>query len=148
MLARPSACACSAEADLGTVVPPRLAHRDLRPWRPQYMPKLKKWTAILAKLREIFRRNKSQPVGRVIELINPILRGWVNYFAVGHSGRCFAFIADWVEKKIRRHMMRAKKRKGFGWKRWSGEWLYEVLGLFCDYRVRYYAPRPKVAPAR
>ena len=117
-------------------------------WRPQYTPKLKKRTGILAKLREIFRRNKSQPVGKEIELINPILRGWVNYFAVGHSGRCFAFIADWVEKKIRRHMMRAKKRKGFGWKRWSGEWLYEVLGLFSDYRVRYYAPRPKVAPAR
>jgi RNA-directed DNA polymerase len=117
-------------------------------WRPQYTPKLKKRTAILAKLREIFRRNKSQRVGRVIELINPILRGWVNYFAVGHSSRCFAFIADWVEKKIRRHMMRAKKRKGFGWKRWSREWLYDVLGLFSDYRVRYYAPVPKVAPAR
>src|SRR6266436_1273614 len=38
----------------------------------------------------------------MIELINPILRGWVNYFAVGHSGRCFSFIKDWVEKKIRR----------------------------------------------
>jgi len=123
----------------------RLVRSLKRAWRPQYMPKLKKRTAILAKLREIFRRNKSQPVGRVIELINPILRGWVNYFAVGHSGRCFTFIEDWVEKKIRRHMMRAKKRKGFGWKRWSREWLYEVLGLFCDYRVRYYAPSPKVA---
>jgi len=117
-------------------------------WRPQYTPKLKKRTAILAKLREIFRRNKSQRVGRVTELINPILRGWVNYFAVGHSSRCFAFIEDWVEKKIRRHMMRAKKRKGFGWKRWSREWLYDVLGVFSDYRVRYYAPVPKVAPAR
>ena len=83
----------------------------------------------------------------MIELINPIVRGWVNYFAVGHSGRCFTFIEDWVEKKIRRHMMRAKKRKGFGWKRWSRAWLY-VLGLFCDYRVRYYEPSPKVALAR
>ena len=117
-------------------------------WRPQYTPKLKKRTAILAKLREIFRRNTSQPTGEVIERINPILRGWVNYFAVGNSSRCFAFIRDWVEKKIRRHMMRAKKRKGFGWKRWSKEWLYQVLGLFNDYRVRYYAPIPKVAPAR
>src|SRR5499427_7244751 len=117
-------------------------------WRPQYMPKLKKRTAILAKLREIFRRNKSQSVGKVIEVINPILQGWVNYFAVGHSSRCFAFIENWVEKKIRRHMMRAKKRTGFGWKRWSREWLYQVLGLFNDYRVRYYAPIPNVAPAR
>jgi RNA-directed DNA polymerase len=117
-------------------------------WRPQYTPKLKKRTAILAKLREIFRRNTSQPVGKGIEQINPILRGWVNYFAVGHSSRCFALIEDWVEKKIRRHMMRAKKRKGFGWKRWSKEWLSPVLGLFKDYRVRGYAPIPKVAPAR
>src|ERR1700758_4856295 len=38
-------------------------------WRPQYMPKLKKRKALLAKLREIFRRNTSQPVGKVIELI-------------------------------------------------------------------------------
>jgi len=76
------------------------------------VPALKKRTAALAKLRDIFRRHASQPVGRVIERINPILRGWVNYFAVGHAGRCFTFIKDWVEKKIRRHLMRARKRKG------------------------------------
>ena len=105
-------------------------------WRPHFAPKLKKRTALFAKLREIFRRYASQPVGRVIELINPILRGWVNYFAVGHSSRCFSMIKDWVEKKIRRHLMRARQRKGFGWKRWSNNWLYETLGLFNDYRVK------------
>jgi Group II intron, maturase-specific domain len=26
-------------------------------------------------------------------------QGWVNYFRVGHSARCFAMIKDWVEKK-------------------------------------------------
>jgi RNA-directed DNA polymerase len=117
-------------------------------WRPQYTPKLKKRTALLEKLREIFRRNESQSVGRVIEPINPILQGWVNYFRVGHSGRCFAMIQDWVEKKIRRHLMRARKCKGFGWKRWSREWLHNVLGLFHGYRIRYYEPQRKVAPAR
>ena len=117
-------------------------------WRPQYTPKLKKRTALLAKLRDIFRGYTSQPVGRVIELINPVLRGWVNYFAVGHSAPCFAFIKDWVEKKIRRHLMRARKRNGFGWKRWSSQWLHGVLGLFNGYRVRHYASLSKVAPAR
>jgi len=117
-------------------------------WRPQYMPKLKKRTALLEKLREIFRRYASQPVRSVIERINPILRGWVNYFEVGHSSRCFAFIQDWVEKKIRRHLMRARKRKGFGWKRWRKEWIYHVLGLFNGYRVRRYAPLLPVVPAR
>jgi RNA-directed DNA polymerase len=114
-------------------------------WRPNYTPKLKKRTALLGKLRDVFRRFASQPGGRVIEQINPILRGWVNYFAVGHSSRCFSFVKDWVEKKIRRHLMRARKRKGFGWQRWSRPWLYGELGLFNAYRVR--RPGPKAQPA-
>src|ERR1700685_1765884 len=114
--------------------------------RPHYAPKLKKRTALFAKLREIFRRYVSQPVDRVIELINPILRGWVHYFAVGHSSRCFSMVKDWVEKKIRRHLMRARKRKGFGWKRWSSEWLYGTLGLFNEYRVLRVAPAAKALP--
>jgi len=31
--------------------------------------------------------------------IDPILRGWVKYFAIGHSSRCFSYIRDWGEKK-------------------------------------------------
>ena len=117
-------------------------------WRPQYTPKMKNRTALLEKLRDIFRRFMSQPVRRVIELITPILRGWVNYFAVGNSSRCFSFIKDWVEKKIRRHMMRARNRVGFGWKRWSKQWLYSVLGLFNGYKVRCFESQMKVAPVR
>jgi RNA-directed DNA polymerase len=26
--------------------------------------------------------------------------------------------------------MRARGRKGFGWKRWSTKWLYDELGIF------------------
>jgi RNA-directed DNA polymerase len=110
-------------------------------WRPQYTPKLKKRTALLWTIKEMFRQYRSQPVTRVIELINPVLRGWVNYFAVGHSGRCFHYIKDWVAKKVRRHVMQARKRKGYGWGRWSRQWLYETLGLFHDYRVRYFMPK-------
>jgi RNA-directed DNA polymerase len=102
----------------------------------------------LGKLKEIFRRYVSQPLEQVITLINPILRGWVNYFAVGDSGRSFSFVKDWVEKKVRRHLMRAQKRKGFGWKRWSKRWLYEDLKLFNSYRVKRDGPLPKVVPAR
>ena len=79
------------------------------------MPKMKKRTALFAKLREVFRQHVSQPVGEVIEEINPILRGWMNYFRIGHSSRCFSKIRDWVEMKIRRHLMRSRLRKGKGW---------------------------------
>ena len=109
-------------------------------WMPLRIPKSQKRTALLRQLKEIFRRFHSQPVSGVIQQINPILRGWVNYFAVGHSSRCFSYIRDWVEKKIRSHLARACQRRGFGWKRWSKEWLYGTLGLFNKYRVSRSCP--------
>ena len=114
--------------------------------RPHYTPKLKKRTALLRELKAVFRRHRSQPIERIIHLINQKLRGWVNYFAVGNSSECFNYIKDWVEKKVRRHLARARQRQGFGWDRWSRPWLYDTLGLFNGYRVRYGGS--KAAPAR
>lgn len=59
---------------------------------PLLLPKGKKRTALLGKLKEIFRTSRSRPMGEVINKINPILRGWVKYFVIGHSSRCFSFI--------------------------------------------------------
>jgi RNA-directed DNA polymerase len=115
-------------------------------WGVHYTPRMKARTALLQHLKEVFHRYRSQPISRVIALINPILRGWVTYFRVGHASRCFGYVKDWVEKKIRRHLMRARQRQGFGWTRWSRRWLYQALGLFNEYRV---APRvPKARPAQ
>ena len=107
-------------------------------WGVHMTPRMKARTALLCKLKDVFSRYNSQPVDRVVFLINPILRGWVNYFRVGNSSRCFGYVKDWVEKKTRRHLMRARKLRGFGWTKWSKVWLYETLGLYDDYRVRYY----------
>jgi RNA-directed DNA polymerase len=115
-------------------------------WMPLLLPKGKKRTVLLSKLKEIFRASRSQPVRGVIDKINPILRGWVKYFAIGHSSRCFSFIRNWVEMKIRRHLARACQRRGFGWKRWSREWMYGTLGLLSEYRVSYRYSDSAVAP--
>lgn len=101
-------------------------------------PRMKARTALLGILKEVFRRFHSQPLDRIVTEINPILRGWVNYFRIGNSSKCFGYVKDWVERKIRRHLMRAKKRGGFGWKRWSRVWFYKTFGLFNNYRVRRY----------
>ncbi|KPK49104.1 MAG: group II intron reverse transcriptase/maturase [Thiotrichales bacterium SG8_50] len=102
-----------------------------------FMPTMKARKSLTRKLKVIFRRFQSQPISRVISIINPILRGWVNYFRVGMSSRCFGYIKDWVEKKVRRHLMKARGYRGFGWDRWSRSWLYKELGLFRDYYVQY-----------
>jgi len=69
-------------------------------WMLLLLPKSKKGTALRGKLKAIFDTSRSQPVSGVIEKINPILRGWVKYFAIGHSSRCFSFIRQWVERRF------------------------------------------------
>ncbi len=115
-------------------------------WWPQQTPQLKKRTALLRTLKEVFRSSQSQPVARVIAVINPVLRGWVQYFAVGNASRCFSYVRNWVEQKVRRHLMRARNRRGLGWTRWSRRWLYETLGLYGDYRIRYRRAPAKALP--
>ncbi len=117
-------------------------------WMPLRTPLPKARLSLFRRLKELFRRSRSQPTEQLIETINSILRGWVQYFAIGNSSRCFSSVRDWVEKKIRRHLNRARLRHGFGWKRWSRQWIYAGLGLFDDYRVRRYRPTLKTAPAR
>lgn len=110
-------------------------------WSVLKTPQMKARTKLLEKLKEIFRCYQSQPIDRVIYLINPILRGWTNYFRIGNSSRCFSYVKDWVEKKVRRNLMRAWKLQGFGWMKWSREWLYQTIGLYQDYRIRHYVSK-------
>jgi RNA-directed DNA polymerase len=116
-------------------------------WMPLRTPQTKKRTALLRQLTMIFRGHRSRPLQGFIDELNPILRGWVNSCACGHASRCFAYMRRWVEKKRRRHVATARKRQGFGWKRWRSQWLYEAIGLFDGYRVTS-QPSAKAAPAR
>jgi len=105
--------------------------------------------AVQKRLREEFDKLQvevNEEKSRVVEQINPLLWGWVNYFAIGNSSRCFSLIHLWVEKKIRRLLAKARQRQGFGWKRWSSRWLYERLGLFNEYKVQW-RPATKASPA-
>ncbi len=46
--------------------------------RVDYKPKIKARSKVIEKVRDVFRRFESQPLTRVKDLINPILRGWYN----------------------------------------------------------------------
>ena len=100
-------------------------------------PKKKARKAIKAKVREIIRHGGAIPVKTLIERINAMLAGWVNYFRVGNSSRAFSEVRDYVEMKVRTLLTRRKRRRkrSVGWRRWSNEFLYDVLGLFWDWKI-------------
>ena len=115
-------------------------------WRPHQTPKLKKRTELLGELKRVFDTHRSQPVSRVVTQINPILRGWVQYFRYGNSSACFSYIRRWVLYKVRRHLRRQRQRRGVGWKEWTDTRLTASFGIFEDYRILMAQPRTRVLP--
>jgi RNA-directed DNA polymerase len=101
-------------------------------------PKKKARKAIKAKVRDIIRRGGATPAAELVKQINAALAGWVNYFRVGNASRAFSEVRDYVEMKIRTLLTRRKRRRksSVGWRRWSNEYLYDVLGLYWDWKIQ------------
>jgi len=106
-------------------------------WYPCTTPRPKNVTAVLRKVRDTLRTNRHLSVQAAVAQVNPILRGWVNYFRVGNSSQAFNKVQYHVERKVRRFAAKQRKRTGFGWKRWSSDVVYGSWGLFRDYRLMY-----------
>ena len=101
-------------------------------------PKKKARKAIKAKIREIIVHGSALTVETIVKKINAALAGWLNYFRVGNSNRAFSEVRDYVEMKIRTLLTRRKRRqkRSIGWRRWSNEYLYDVLGLYWDWKIQ------------
>jgi RNA-directed DNA polymerase len=103
-------------------------------------PQKKKRTRFLRELKATLRKYLHVPVARVVQyIVNPRVRGWVNYFRWGNSGRDLGFVRRDVERKVRRFAsrQRPKRRGGRGWTTWSAKELYDQWKLFNDYRVSW-----------
>lgn len=100
-------------------------------------PRRKKVIEVIRKVRDTLRGSRHLSVQEAVTRVNPIVRGWVNYFRVGNSSREFDTVRTAIELKVRRFAVKQRKRKGFGWMRWSSEVVYGSWGLFDDYKIRY-----------
>jgi RNA-directed DNA polymerase len=101
-------------------------------------PRKKARLAIKRRLREVLRHGGATPLKELIAQLNMMLAGWVQYYRVGNASRAFSEIRDYVEMKVRTLLTRRKRRRkrSVGWRRWSNEYLYGVLGLFWDWKLR------------
>jgi RNA-directed DNA polymerase len=102
-------------------------------------PKKKARKAIKEEIRKAIQNGGSTPMKVLVARINSKVAGWVEYFRVGHSSRAFAEIREYLEMKIRTLLTRRKRRRkrSIGWRRWSNEYLYGVLGLYWDWKLRH-----------
>jgi group II intron reverse transcriptase/maturase len=100
-------------------------------------PKKKARKAIKAKIRDIIRGGGATPAKTIVSRINAALAGWANYFRVGNASRAFSEVRDYTEMKVRTLLTRRTRRRkrSIGWQRWSNVYLYEVLGLYWDWKL-------------
>jgi group II intron reverse transcriptase/maturase len=100
-------------------------------------PKKKARKAIKAKIRDIIATGGALTAAEIVARINAAVAGWVTYFRVGNSSRAFSEVRDYMEMKVRTLLTRRKRRRkrSIGWRRWSNEYLYGVLGLYWDWQL-------------
>ena len=70
----------------------------------------KKVSAFKAKVKAITRRNSPVNLEKVIEDLNPVLRGFANYFRMATSKRLFRDMMHWIRRRLRAKQLTLWKR--------------------------------------
>jgi RNA-directed DNA polymerase len=99
-------------------------------WYLQRWPSVRAMNSIRAKIRALTcRRYTGVALSDVVERLNPVLRGWGNYFRGGNSGRKFTQIDSYVHERLAILAAAKHKRSGRRWAtEYNGEW-FRRLGV-------------------
>jgi RNA-directed DNA polymerase len=74
---------------------------------------LKKVKSFRKRVRELTPRNHGMNVREMIKRLNPVLRGWGNYFRIANCKGIFEKLMEWIRRRLRMKKMRE-------WKSWEG----------------------------
>lgn len=72
----------------------------------------KKIKSFKDKIRQLTPRNHGMNVEEMIKRLNPVLRGWANYFRIANCKGLFAQLMEWIRRRLRMKKMRE-------WKKWK-----------------------------
>jgi group II intron reverse transcriptase/maturase len=75
-------------------------------------------------------RNHALPEWVVINKVNEVVRGWVNYFYYGHCSKDLSSFKYYLETRVRIYLRRKHGLKSKGYKTYPNSYLYETLRLF------------------
>lgn len=85
-------------------------------WKLLIKPSQKSVQEIRDKLRQKWLKQNGQNVKAVIGNLNPIIRGWTNYFRTGVSSETFSKIDAWMFHREYRYAKRMHPNKKDGWR--------------------------------
>jgi len=98
---------------------------------PLVTPSKKAMAQVRAEIKNLTREGYGiLPISEVIKKLNWLARGWSNYFHYGNCGKQMMRIRGYLENRVRKHLMRRQRKRGWGFKRYPYEYLYKELGLY------------------
>jgi len=101
-----------------------------------YYPSPKAMNSIKKKVREIALTGQHWELPLLIkERINPLLRGWGNYFKMGNSRKHFMSIANYTTYTLCIMLRKKHKKRSKGWRDHPPSWFYDYHGLFKLYSL-------------
>jgi RNA-directed DNA polymerase len=68
-------------------------------------------------IRQAFKRAQAWPIQQVIDLLNPLVRGWGYYFRIGSATKSFASLDQWMWVRQQRFVARRHPNKNWRWRR-------------------------------
>lgn len=96
-----------------------------------YYPAPKAMKSVKNKIREVVRGGQHWNLPELIrDRVNPILRGWGNYFKTGNSRKHFLSIANYTIWTLCIMLRKKHKKRSKGWRDHPPSWFYEYHGLF------------------
>lgn len=84
-------------------------------WKLLIKPSKKSVQKIRDKLRDKWLLMKGQNVKTVISNLNPVIRGWANYFRIGVASEVFRSIDDWMFRREVRYVKQTHPTKPWYW---------------------------------
>lgn len=91
-----------------------------------YFPSPKAMLAIKRRIHEIARTGQHRNLPDLIkERVNPLLRGWGNYFATGNSSKHFERIDNYTTYSLAIMLRKKHKKTGKGWRDHPPSWFYD-----------------------
>lgn len=70
----------------------------------------KKLAGFKAKLKQMTRRNSGKPLSEIIKQLNPVVRGFSQYFRIANTSREFKKLGAWLRRRLRSIQLRLWKK--------------------------------------
>lgn len=111
--------------------------RLVKSWRNgryycQRWPSRRAMAAMRAKIKAITapRNRLTWPIGALVDELNPVLRGWSNYFRWGNSARKFTQVDDYVHERLALFDSKKRHKAGRRWEQVHTDRWAKALGVY------------------